>query len=373
MKKIGITCYPTVGGSGIIATELGKLLAQQNYEVHFITSSLPFRLDCINPNIYYHEVTLTHYPVFQYPPYDLALAAKMAEVIEREELDILHVHYAMPHAISAILARDLASHDVKIVTTLHGTDITVLGFDKLFKRMITYGIENSDAVTAVSQGLVNQTKKHLNVKKDIEVIYNFVNEADYQKKERTFLKEHYQIKPNEKVIIHISNFRKVKRIGDVIDTFANINQSIPSKLIFAGDGPELHTAMEQVKKLHLQDQVIFLGKQKNISELLSIADLKLLMSEQESFGLVLLEAMACEVATIGTDVGGIPEVIKDGETGYIVDVGDTERASELALKLLNDEEMLERFSKQARQRMEENFSSDTIISQYIQLYERLLR
>lgn len=373
MKKIGITCYPTVGGSGIIATELGKLLAEQGYEVHFITSSLPFRLDCMNPNIYYHEVTITHYPVFQYPPYDLALAAKMAEVIDREELDILHVHYAMPHAISAILARDLAEHDVKIVTTLHGTDITVLGFDKLFKRMISYGIENSDAVTAVSQALVDQTEKRLNVKKEIEVIYNFVNEQEYQKKDRDFLKEHYHIEQDEKVIIHISNFRKVKRIENVIDTFARINSVIRSKLIFAGDGPELQTAMEQVKQLQLQDQVIFLGKQKNISELLSISDLKLLMSEQESFGLVLLEAMACEVATIGTNVGGIPEVIEDGETGYIVDVGDTKRASELALQMLTDETKLETFSKQARRRMEMYFSSEAIISQYIQLYERLIR
>ena len=372
MRKIGITCYPTVGGSGIIATELGKLLAQHDNEVHFITSSLPFRLDCVNPNIYYHEVEITHYPVFQYPPYDLALAAKMAEVIDREKLDILHVHYAMPHAISAILARALAEHDVKIVTTLHGTDITVLGFDKLFKRMITYGIEHSDAVTAVSQGLVEQTKSMLNVQKEIDVIYNFVNEEEYNKRERTYLKEHYHIKPDEKVIIHISNFRRVKRIGDVIDTFCKIRESLNAKLILVGDGPKLQAAREQVKKLRLQDSIIFLGKQKNISDLLSISDLKLLMSEQESFGLVLLEAMACEVPTIGTNVGGIPEVIEEGKTGYIVEVGDTETAAKKALELLQNEMKLETFRKNAKARVDRYFSSETIIQQYMRLYEQIL-
>src|SRR5699024_6978590 len=313
--KIGITCYPTVGGSGIIATELGKQLADKGYEIHFITSSLPFRLEEIHPEIYFHEVEISHYPVFQYPPYDLTLAAKMAEVIDREQLDILHVHYAMPHAISAILARDIAQHDVKIVTTLHGTDITVLGFDKTFKRMIAYGIEKSDRVTAVSEELVRQTKQHLQIDKHIQVIYNFVNEAVYYKKaDRVHLKEQYQIQKDEKVVIHISNFRKVKRIRDVIHTFYNIVHQIKAKLILVGDGPELQTAIELVSSLDIADKVLFLGRQKNISDLLSISDLKLLMSEQESFGLVLLEAMACEVPTIGTNVGGIPEVIEHGKT-----------------------------------------------------------
>src|SRR5699024_1964102 len=293
MKKIGITCYPTVGGSGIIATELGKRLAERGYEVHFITSSLPFRLDCINPEIYYHEVEISHYPVFQYPPYDLALAAKMAEVIDREELDVLHVHYAMPHAISAILARDIAKRDVKIVTTLHGTDITVLGIDKTFKRMISYGIEQSDAVTAVSEDLVRRTRQQLNIERDIQVIYNFVNETVYYKKDREFLKEQYHIAQDEKVIIHISNFRKVKRIPDIIQTLYKVSKQKKAKLVLVGDGPEIQTAFDLVDELGIRDYVLFLGRQKNISDLLSMADLILLMSEQESFGLVLLEAMAC--------------------------------------------------------------------------------
>lgn len=372
MKKIGITCYPSIGGSGIIATELGKLLAERGFEIHFITSSLPFRLDCINPEIYYHEVEMSHYPVFQYPPYDLALAAKMAEVIDREKLDILHVHYAMPHAISAILARNIANHDVKIATTLHGTDITVLGIDKTFKRMIKYGIEESDAVTAVSHSLVKQTVDKLQVEKEIDVIYNFVNEKEYYKKEREHIKKQYGIGPDEKVVIHISNFRKVKRIQDVIYTFSKVQAEIDSKLILVGDGPELQTAFEIVNKLDLKDKVLFLGKQKSISDLLSISDVKLLMSEQESFGLVLLEAMACEVATIGTNVGGIPEVIVHGETGYVVELGDTESAARYAIELLEDDLLRERYSKNALDRAQTLFNSEEIVSQYIALYDKLL-
>ncbi|MEI3604752.1 N-acetyl-alpha-D-glucosaminyl L-malate synthase BshA [Pseudogracilibacillus sp. SE30717A] len=372
MKKIGITCYPTIGGSGIIATELGKLLAERGFEIHFITSSLPFRLDSIHPDIYFHEVEISHYPVFQYPPYDLALAAKMADVIDREKIDILHVHYAMPHAISAILARDIASHDVKIVTTLHGTDITVLGIDRIFKRMIAYGIEQSDAVTAVSNELVKQTLQQLKVKKKIEVIYNFVNEKEYYKKDKDYIKDYYEIHPDEKVIIHISNFRKVKRIQDVIYTFEKIQKHVKSKLLLVGDGPELQTAFELVNKLALTEKVVFLGRQKNISDLLSISDLKLLMSEQESFGLVLLEAMACEVSTIGTNIGGIPEVISHGETGYIVELGDTETAANYAISLLNDEKLLKKFSAQALNRAQTLFHSEHIVEQYIMLYKKLL-
>ncbi len=300
MKKIGITCYPTVGGSGVIATELGMLLAEQGHQIHFITSSIPFRLDRIYPQIYYHEVELNHYPVFQYPPYDLALATKMAEVIDEEKLDILHVHYAMPHAICAILARDIAERDVKIVTTLHGTDITVLGIDHTFKKMIKHGIEQSDAVTAVSNDLVEQTYEMLDVQKDISVIYNFVNEKEYVKKELPHLREQYGIKADERVIIHISNFRKVKRVEDVIYTFEKIQHHCKSKLLLVGDGPEYTSIVQLVKDLGINDKVLFLGKQKNISDLLSISDLKLLLSEKESFGLVLLEAMACEVPCIGT-------------------------------------------------------------------------
>lgn len=373
MIKIGITCYPTIGGSGIIATELGKLLAEKDkYEVHFITSSLPFRLDCVNPEIYFHEVEISHYPVFQHPPYDLALAAKMAEVIDREQLDILHVHYAMPHAISAILARDIAKQDVKIVTTLHGTDITVLGFDKTFKKMITYGIEQSDAVTAVSKDLVERTIHDLKVNKDIEVIYNFINEEVYFKKDRQFLKTHYNIKKDEKVLIHISNFRKVKRIPDIVRTFYKIRKQIKAKLMLVGDGPEFQTVFELVNDMNLKDDVLFLGRQKNISDLLSISDLMLLMSEQESFGLVLLEAAACEVPSIGTNIGGIPEVIVHDETGYLVELGDVDAAATYALQLLTDEQKLKSFSSASIKRANQVFHSRRIVQQYIALYKRLL-
>ncbi len=374
MIKVGITCYPTIGGSGIIATELGKMLAEHvGYEVHFITSSLPFRLDCVNPEIHFHEVEISHYPVFQYPPYDLALAAKMAEVIDREQLDILHVHYAMPHAISAILARDIAKHDVKIVTTLHGTDITVLAFDKTFKKMITYGIEKSDAVTAVSQDLITRTKQHLKVDQNIEVIYNFVNEDVYYKKNADYLKQHYQIEDDEKVLIHISNFRKVKRIPDIIETFYNVRKKIKAKLMLVGDGPELQTAFELVDHFNLNEDVLFLGRQKDISNLLSISDLMLLLSEQESFGLVLLEAMACEVPAIGTNIGGIPEVIVQGETGYLVDLGDVKTAAKKAVDLLSDEDRLKQFRTSAFERARTVFHSKTIIKQYMNLYKRLLK
>ena len=372
MKKIGITCYPSVGGSGIIATELGKLLATRGYEVHFITSSLPFRLDCINPEIYYHEVEISHYPVFQYPPYDLALAAKMAEVIDREKLDILHVHYAMPHAISAILARDIAKRDVKIVTTLHGTDITVLGYDKTFKSMIAYGIEQSDAVTAVSDHLVKQTQIQLEVDKDIQVIYNFVNEEEYIKKEREFIKDDYHIQPDEKVFIHISNFRKVKRMEDVIQAFELAQRQVKAKLILVGDGPETQTAFELVKKLDITDKVLFLGRQKNISDLLSISDIILLMSQKESFGLVLLEAMSCEVVPVATNVGGIPEVVSHGETGFVVELGDVETAANYSIQLLEDEDLYQTFVQQGLERAETLFSSKKIINHYITLYEQLM-
>ena len=374
MIKVGITCYPTIGGSGVIATELGKMLAEHvGYEVHFITSSLPFRLDCVNPEIHFHEVEISHYPVFQYPPYDLALAAKMAEVIDREQLDILHVHYAMPHAISAILARDIAKHDVKIVTTLHGTDITVLAFDKTFKKMITYGIEKSDAVTAVSQDLITRTKQHLKVDQNIEVIYNFVNEDVYYKKNADYLKQHYQIEEDEQVLIHISNFRKVKRIPDIIETFYNVRKKIKAKLMLVGDGPELQTAFELVDHFNLNEDVLFLGRQKDISNLLSISDLMLLLSEQESFGLVLLEAMACEVPAIGTNIGGIPEVIVQGETGYLVDLGDVKTAAKKAVDLLSDEDRLKQFRTSAFERARTVFHSKTIIKQYMNLYKRLLK
>jgi len=370
MKKIGITCYPTVGGSGVIATELGKLLADQGYEIHFITSSIPFRLEKIHPKIYYHEVELNHYPVFQYPPYDLALASKMAEVIDHEELDVLHVHYAIPHAVCAILAKNIAERDVKIVTTLHGTDITVLGIDPTFHKMIKYSIEGSDEVTAVSKSLKEQTQEMLNTNKEISVVHNFVNEKQYYRKNSSKLKEQYNIKPEEKVVIHISNFRKVKRVDDVIRSFDIIQSKVDSKLVLVGDGPEYSTAIQLVDELELNEKVLFLGKQSNISELLSISDLILLPSEKESFGLVLLEAMKCRVPGIGTNTGGIPEVIEDKETGFIVNVGDTEAIAAKAIELLTDPEKLQQFSENALKRAENFFHSKSIMNEYLKIYNK---
>ncbi|GGC99383.1 N-acetyl-alpha-D-glucosaminyl L-malate synthase BshA [Pontibacillus salipaludis] len=370
--KIGITCYPTVGGSGVIATELAKLLAEKGYEIHFITSNIPFRLKRIYPNIYYHEVEMTHYPVFQYPPYDLALANKMAEVINREKIDILHVHYAMPHAICAILAKEMIHHDVKIVTTLHGTDITVLGVDPSLQNMIRFGIERSNRVTAVSRSLVNQTKEMLNVEREMDVIYNFVDEREYRERDESHLKEEYGIEDDDKVIIHISNFRQVKRVPDVIKSFKTIREKSKAKLLLVGDGPDYYKTCQLVNELGLRDDVLFLGKQENVSELLSISDLKLLLSEKESFGLVLLEAMACGVPCIGTNIGGIPEVIVHEETGYICEVGDTEQIASHALRLLSDQDKWEEFSHKGLERVRSEFLSETIVKQYEQVYADLL-
>ena len=372
MAKIGITCYPTVGGSGVIATELGKLLAEKGHEIHFVATQVPFRLNKVYPNIYYHEVEVSNYPVFQHPPYDLALANKMAEVINREELDILHVHYAMPHAICAILAKQMCDRDVKIITTLHGTDITVLGIDSSLKQMIKFGIEESDQVTAVSSSLVDQTRDMLDTNKDIDVIYNFVDEREYFRKDNRSLREDYCIKDDEKVMIHISNFRKVKRVQDVIYTFSLVEKQLPTKLLLVGDGPEYSDCRQLVQDLGLEDRVLFLGKQENVSDLLSISDLKLLPSEKESFGLVLLEAMACGVPCIGTNIGGIPEVIDHGETGYIAELGNVEQMAHYAIRMLNDDTVMNEMSGKARSVVQEKFASTTILEQYEALYEQVL-
>ncbi|QDP40440.1 N-acetyl-alpha-D-glucosaminyl L-malate synthase BshA [Radiobacillus deserti] len=370
MKRIGITCYPSVGGSGVIATELGKMLAAHGYQVHFITSSIPFRLNGADPNIFFHEVEVNHYPVFQYPPYDLALANKMAEVIDAEKLDVLHVHYAMPHAICAILAKQMAKRDIKIVTTLHGTDITVLGIDKSLKRMIKHGIEQSDVVTAVSHSLVKQTKDMLDVEKDIQVVYNFVDESEYHvKADRDLWKSKYDIKPNEKVLIHISNFRKVKRVEDVIYAFQRIADQIPSKLLLVGDGPDYSEIRQLVHTLGLTDRVLFLGRQNNVANILSMADLKLLLSEKESFGLVLLEAMACGVPCIGSNAGGIPEVIEDGKNGFITEIGNIDQVVERSIQLLTDSGLHQTFAENGLKKVRDEFHSTFILQQYIQTYE----
>ncbi|WP_110927635.1 N-acetyl-alpha-D-glucosaminyl L-malate synthase BshA [Bacillus massiliglaciei] len=369
--KIGITCYPTVGGSGVVATELGKLLAEKGHEIHFISTSLPFRLNRMYHNIYYHQVEVNSYSVFQYPPYDLALANKMAQVIKRENLDILHVHYAIPHAVCAILAKQMSGSNVKIVTTLHGTDITVLGYDPSMNNLIKYGIEQSDVVTAVSNALVDQTKELIDPDKEISTVYNFIDERDYHKVDSTNLKRDFGIKDEEKVLIHVSNFRSVKRVGDVVKAFALTAEKVPSKLLLVGDGPEMTLVTKQVRELGIMDQVLFLGKQDNLAELYSMSDLVLLLSEKESFGLVLLEAMACGVPAIGTDIGGIPEVIVDGKTGYLCKLGDINDVAEKAVKILSDDRLHQSFSEASLLRVQEKFQSDIITAQYEAIYAGL--
>ncbi|MEA3319057.1 MAG: N-acetyl-alpha-D-glucosaminyl L-malate synthase BshA [Bacillota bacterium] len=370
--KIGITCYPTVGGSGVIATELGKLLAEKGHEIHFISSSMPFRLNKVYSNIYYHEVQVNQYSVFQYPPYDLALASKMAEVAKREKLDLLHVHYAIPHAVCAYLAKKMTDDKLKIVTTLHGTDITVLGYDPSLNDMIRFGIEGSDVVTAVSESLVQQTYDLLQPKKAIQTVYNFIDERVYFKKDTQDLKTQYGISDEEKVIIHVSNFRKVKRVQDVVKSFHLIEKQVPSKLLLVGDGPEISVVCNLVRELGLKDKVLFLGKQENLEDLYSISDLMLLLSEKESFGLVLLEAMACGVPSVGTKIGGIPEVIDDGVTGYLSDVGNIEEIAQNAVRILENATLHKEFAENAISRVKEHFSSRKIVEQYEDMYKQLI-
>ncbi|KZM53985.1 N-acetyl-alpha-D-glucosaminyl L-malate synthase BshA [Geobacillus stearothermophilus] len=365
--KIGIVCYPTVGGSGVVATELGKLLAEKGHEIHFISSSMPFRLNKVYGNIYYHEVNVNQYSVFQYPPYDLALANKIAAVAKRERLDVLHAHYAVPHAVCAVLARQMVG-ELPIVTTLHGTDITVLGYDPSLSDMIKFGIEQSDIVTAVSDALVRQTYELLDVQKPIYTVYNFVDERVYRRREAGHLRREYGISEQEKVVIHVSNFRKVKRVPDVVRAFAIVRRHMPAKLLLVGDGPEMTVVCRLVKELGLNGDVRFLGKQDKLEELYSISDVMMLLSEKESFGLVLLEAMACGVPCIGTAIGGIPEVIEDGKSGFLCPLGDVEEAARRTLMLLTDRRLHQEMARQAVQTVKQKFRSSDIVGQYEQLY-----
>ena len=369
--KIGITCYPTVGGSGVIATELGKMLAERGHEIHFITSSVPFRLNKIYPTVFFHEVEVNNYSVFQYPPYDIALASKMADVIKEEKLDVLHVHYAIPHAVCAVLARDMCGENIGIVTTLHGTDISVLGEDSTLQQAIKYGIDRSDIVTTVSDALKVETYERIETIKPIETIYNFVDEEVFHPMDGSKLKQQFGIREDERVLIHISNFRKIKNIPDIIDAFMKVREAMPAKLLLVGDGPEKHRIMDKLRDMPYKSDVLFLGKQENIAELFSISDLKLLLSEKESFGLVLLEAMACGVPGIGTNIGGIPEVIEHGTNGYLVELGDVDAVAQYAIELLSDEDKLTQFRMNALDTVQTKFKSEKIIEQYEKIYEKL--
>jgi N-acetyl-alpha-D-glucosaminyl L-malate synthase BshA len=370
MLKIGIACYPTLGGSGVVATELGKMMAEKGHEVHFITDRMPFRLAEFQSNIYYHEVEVSEYYVFRYPPYDLALANKLAQVAKQEKLDLLHVHYAVPHAICAYLAKQMVGDHLKVVTTLHGTDITILGHDPSLRDLIRMAIHQSDAVTAVSQDLRLETYEVLAINKPIDLVYNFVDQRDYVTPANPQLRAQYAT-PDEKILLHMSNFRPVKRITDVIDIFARVHEKVPSRLMFVGEGPELTKAVNRVRELGLTGRVHYLGKQNNVAEIIGMTDLLLLPSEKESFGLVALEAMAAGVPTIGSNAGGIPEVVRHGENGYLAPVGHIRDMAEYAIKLLTDRALYAQFSAAGLQHSKSHFSAEAIAAQYEEIYYRV--
>jgi N-acetyl-alpha-D-glucosaminyl L-malate synthase BshA len=370
--KIGITCYPTYGGSGIVATELGKELADRGHEIHFISYALPMRLNKVLANIHFHEVEVPAYPLFDHPPYTLVLATKMAEIAVSQHLDLLHCHYAIPHSVSAFLAKSmLYPHKLPIVTTLHGTDITLVGSDRSYLPITRFSIDQSDGVTAVSQFLRKATRDVIGAKNEIEVIYNFVNCDKYKPSVNRELKGYFAPK-NEKVLIHISNFRPVKRPTDVVDVFSRVQQKIPSVLLMVGDGPERSNAEWSALNQGLDRKVHFLGKQENIEELLGVSDLLLLPSETESFGLVALEAMACEVPVVASDVGGLPEVIKNGKEGFLVAPRNIEKMAERSLLILADDPLRKEMGKRARKRARSRFCSTKIIPSYEEFYRNII-
>lgn len=370
--KIGIVCYPTFGGSGVVATELGKALAKEDHKVHFITYSQPSRLDFLNENLFYHEVEFHNYPLFEYPPYELALASKMVSVVKHEKLDLLHVHYAIPHASAAYMAKQiLKTQDIfiPVVTTLHGTDITLVGKDASYEPVVTFSINQSDGVTAVSSDLRKETYQHFKITNEIEVIPNFIDLEKFKKQKKDHFKK--AICPNgEMLIVHTSNFRPVKRIDDVINIFANIHQVIPAKLLLIGDGPERGKAEKQCRELGISHDTRFLGKLEAVEEVLSVADLFLMPSEKESFGLAALEAMACEVPVISSNTGGIPELNIQGETGFLSEVGNVEEMSQKALFVL-DKNNLPQFKANALKRAQE-FDISRILPMYESYYSKIL-
>lgn len=370
--KIGIVCYPTFGGSGVVATELGKGLAKVGHEVHFITYKQPMRLDFFSENLFYHEVDIKSYPLFEFAPYELALASKMVSVVKYEGLDLLHVHYAIPHASSAYLAKQiLKTHGISIpvVTTLHGTDITLVGKDPSYEPVVTFSINQSDGVTAVSEDLRKETYEYFDIQQEIEVIPNFIDLERFKKQRKDHFK--FAICPNgEKLLVHTSNFRKVKRVEDVIQVFYNIRKQIPAKLLLVGDGPERDRMERLCRTLGTCEDIRFLGKLEAVEEVLSVADLFVMPSEKESFGLAALEAMACEVPVLSSNAGGIPELNLDGVTGFVCEVGDVEDMTEKALSIL-DESRLPGFKERALARAKE-FDIDQVLPMYVSYYERTL-
>ncbi len=370
--KIGITCYPTYGGSGVVATELGRILATRGHEIHYISYSVPFRFrdDLLNTN--YHEVEVTTYPLFKYPPYDLALACKMLEVIEAHDLDLLHVHYAIPHAISAFLARQMnPNRRIRFITTLHGTDITIVGNDKSYYPVTRFGIQQSDGVTAVSNFLRVETRRLFEIERDIEVIPNFVDTQRFRPDPNPCLRQ--RVAPGgERVLLHMSNFRKVKRLPVVLRTFARVAEKLPARLLLVGDGPERASSEELARELGVHDRVLFLGKQDSVERFFQAADLFLLPSEFESFGLSALEAISCGVPVIGARGGGLPELVEDERTGFIREPGDADAMGEAAIDYLESTSRQEEMRAWCREAAVESFEESKIVGQYESYYDRVL-
>jgi N-acetyl-alpha-D-glucosaminyl L-malate synthase BshA len=376
--RIGITCYPTYGGSGVVATELGIELAALGHQVHFISYSQPFRLNGREEGIFYHEVPVSSYPLFEFPPYDLALASRMAEVAEFNDLDLLHVHYAIPHSVSALLARQMLAargRRLPFVTTLHGTDITLVGLDRSYLPITRYSIQESDGVTAISNYLKEKTVESFEITRDIEVVTNFVNcdvytpikdEAQHAEARRRLAA------PNEAILMHLSNFRPVKRLVDVVKIFARVARELPAQLVLVGDGPDRSAAEWLAHDLGIQARVHFLGKQERVNEILPLADILLMPSELESFGLAALEAMACKVPSVATRVGGVPELIDDGETGLLYNVGDVEGMATGVLSLLNDPARLSAMREAGRRTAQKRFCASLVVPQYVRYYEKVL-
>lgn len=376
--RIGITCYPTYGGSGVVATELGIELAAQGHQVHFISYSQPFRLNGREEGIFYHEVPVSSYPLFEFPPYDLALASRMAEVAEFNDLDLLHVHYAIPHSVSALLARQMLAtrgRRLPFVTTLHGTDITLVGLDRSYLPITRYSIQESDGVTSISNYLKEKTVESFDISRDIEVVTNFVNcdvYAPFSDEEQRADARRKLAAPHEAILMHLSNFRPVKRVVDAVKVFSRIAKEIPAQLVLVGDGPDRSAAEWLAHDLGIQSQVHFLGKQDRVNEILPLADLMLMPSELESFGLAALEAMACKVPAIATRVGGVPELVDDGVTGLLYQVGDVEGMAQGALNLLSDKTRLKTMQDEARRTAQKRFCASLVVPHYVRYYEQVL-
>jgi L-malate glycosyltransferase len=371
--KIGIVCYPTFGGSGVVATELGKALAEKGNQVHFITYSQPVKLDIFSENIFYHEVTVSDYPLFEYPPYELVLASKLVDVVKYEKLDLLHVHYAIPHASAAYMAKQILAAEgiyIPVVTTLHGTDITLVGKDASFEPVITFAINQSDAVTAVSESLKKDTFQHFKIYKPIHVVPNFINLDEYTSEVNISAKKKYA-PGGEKIMIHVSNFRAVKRVDDVIRIFYEVRKQMPVKLLLVGDGPERYKCESLCRELGTCSDITFLGKVKAVDQVLSIADLFVLPSETESFGLAALEAMASGVPVVSSNAGGIPEVNEHGYSGFLSPVGDIKGMASNCLSILSDEIALEKFKKNALHQAQK-FKIENILPMYEEIYFAVL-